>query len=378
MQGRFRRRRTRDSRAVPPSHRATNAPVSEPLSRAIAPAALVRGGPAQASSLTPANVLELQRTIGNRAVGRHVVGPGLANGAPTRIQRWGDMAGLYKLGWKYSGGTIATHSGLDPLWHATVFRVDKSGTATKDGLFYNGFHLTMTYGPAGSRIEPHVFFDSSGKYVESATLGHKQTQDYITDVGKTQWAFDLATAKDLSTSVLAKLGPVLGDKQREEMETEQRAKKELAKDKEAVAAAEASAKEARETLKAAAASDESTSIDVLLKDVAFFGGTYKAQFEKFVAGEKTAIKDTKLKLVAEWYVGMRDTTKWIVSEDPKAAYKDWGKTPIKVVWPEYQNCLTQTWRAKASTGLMSEFRMLKFNGYASYKLHPKAKKPPRV
>jgi hypothetical protein len=224
-----------------------------------------------------------------------------------------------------------------------------------------------------------VFFDATGAYQESATLTHGQTKAYITDVGPTQWAFDLATAKALSASVMGKLGPVVGEQQREALENARRAKEEQARDESEIAAAQAAEKEAREVLAAAAASDEATSLDVLLKDVKYFGPTYRAQFEKYVGGDATAIKDTGLKKVAEWYVLMRDKAQWVVEEVPKAAYKDWGKTPAKVEWPAYQNSLTKTWRAKStSTGLISEFRLVKFNGYASYKLHPRAKKPPSV
>jgi len=95
--------------------------------------------------------------------------------APARASN--DWSSLHKQGWKYSGGNIATHSGIDPLWHATVFRVDKSGASSADGLFYNGLHLTMEYvNPSKKRMEPHVFFNASGAYDEAATLAHGQTK----------------------------------------------------------------------------------------------------------------------------------------------------------------------------------------------------------
>jgi hypothetical protein len=237
----------------------------------------------------------------------------------------------------------------------------------------------MAYGPVGGRIEPHVFFDASGNYDEGATLGHKQTQAYIGDVGQTQWAFDLQTAKDLSTDVVKNLGPVLTEEQRGKIEQDWQAEKDRVKEQSEVAAAEEAAKEAQRVSQAAAALDEETSIKELLKDVVYPGPSYYAQFMKYIGGEPGAIKDTGLKKIADWYVWMRNTTQWVVVEDPQNAYKDWGKTPVKVTWPRYQNCLTKTWRAKnPKTSFMSEHRMLKFNGYASYKMHPKALKPPKV
>ena len=326
--------------------------------------------------------VELQRTIGNQATGRLLSArlPGARRGGPTLpIQRFGEMSELRKTGWRYSGGTMATHSGIDTLWHASVFRVDKSGKPAADGLFYNGFHLTMPYGPMGAaRIEPHVFFDSTGKYDAVATEGHTQTKNYLQAVGKTQFDFDLQTAKDLAKNVVAVLAPALTDEQREAMEKERAQKKEQAKEQEEQAAAAAAKQKELEQEKAAAAADEDSHIGTLLTDVRYTGGSYKEQFKKYVAGDKTAIKSENLKKVAEWYLAMRGTELWIITEDPKAAYKDWGKTPIKVAWPEYKNAESRTWRAKSDTGLMSEFRKLKFTGYASYKTHPKAKKPPAV
>src|SRR5579871_1193520 len=216
----------------------------------------------------------LQRSVGNRAAGRLLVAAraqarGLA-GPP--IQRFGDMSLLRKTGWRYSGGTIATHSGFDDLWHATVFRVDKTGASAADGLFYNGFHLTMPFGPSGSRIEPHVFFDSSGGYDEASTLGHRQTKDYITAVGKAQWDFDLGTAKALSENVVGLLGPVLSKDERAAIESARKEKQDVAKEQQEAAAAEAAKKLAQEQRAAADADDESKSIDLLLKDVSYIGG----------------------------------------------------------------------------------------------------------
>lgn len=363
-------------------------------------------------TVSPADMLALQQAVGNAAVNRLVQRLQSRQGAPalpardalasrshsapakngaaaqrksmrqgetSPIQRWREMAPLYKSGWKFSGGNIATNSNMDPLWHATVFRVDKTGTPDNDGRFFNGFHLTMAYGPSSARIEPHVFFDASGTYDAGATLGHKQTKAYIADVGQTQWEFDLQTARDLSTTVVAKLGPVLTEEQRGKIEQDWKAERDRVKEQGEIAAAEEAAKEAERVLKAAAAQDEETSIRELLKDVKYTGGPYYDQFVKYIGGAKDAIKAAGLKKVADWYVMMRDEKKWVVSEDPKNAYTNWGKTPIKVTWPEYQNCLTKTWRAKnPQTAFMSEFRMLKFNGYASYKLHPKAIQPPKV
>ncbi len=331
----------------------------------------------------PADLMwHLQRTAGNRAVQRFVGASRhlfAANTRGTVAQRFGDMSILYKTNWKYSGGTIATNSAIDPLWHATVFRVDKSGTATANGLFYNGFHLTMEYREGDSRLDPHVFFDSSGEYDAAATLKHAKTKAYKTAVGDAQWAFDLGTAKDLAQSVLATLGPSLSEQERETIENEARAKKEKAKEEGEVEKAEALEKEKQAALKAATAKDESTSIDVLLKDVRYLGGPYKAQFMEYIGGNKQAIKDTGLKKVAEWYLGGRDKGHWTVTEKPQAAYKSWtDKTPIKVTWPSYANSVSWTWRAKSETGLMSEHRQVTFNGYASYKLHPLARKPPQA
>jgi len=324
----------------------------------------------------------LQRTIGNQATGRMLMRARATvqgRGRAVAIQRFGEMAALRGKGWKYSGGNIATNSQLDYLWHATVFKVDKSGKSAADGLFYNGFHLTMAYGPEVSRIEPHVFFDSAGKYDEKATLSHLQTKGYITAVGDEQWTFDLDTAKELSKAVLEKLGPIVTEEQREELEKERNAKKALEKEKVDQEALEAAKKKELEAQKAAAAADEATHINVLLSDAQFLGPSYKTQFTKYIDGDKTAIKDAKLKKVADWYLLMRTKEQWIVVEDPKAAYEDWlSKKPKRVTWPAYKNAVFRTWRAKSDMGLMSEYRMLKFTGYASYKLHPKAKTPPKV
>ena len=171
--------------------------------------------------------------------------------------------------------------------------------------------------------------------------------------------------------------PVLSPKERETLENEARAKKDLAKEKSEVEKAEALKKAEQETLKAAAAVDESTNVDVVLRDVKFPGPSYKAQFMKYIAGEKQAITDTKLVNVANWYLGGRDIGHWTVTEKPKSLYKSWtDKTLVKVDWPSYPNSEAKTWRGKTEPGIMSEFRSVTFQGYASYRLHPLAKKPP--
>jgi hypothetical protein len=56
---------------------------------------------------------------------------------------------------------------MGPLWHASVFRVNRTGKSDKDGLFVDGFHLTLE----GTAPLPHVFFDDKGNYLNAATVG---------------------------------------------------------------------------------------------------------------------------------------------------------------------------------------------------------------
>jgi hypothetical protein len=64
--------KTRQSRqqAVSQTHGTTKQPASAPLRAATHPTALIQGARANLSALTPTEFLQLQRTIGNRAVGR--------------------------------------------------------------------------------------------------------------------------------------------------------------------------------------------------------------------------------------------------------------------------------------------------------------------
>jgi Domain of unknown function (DUF4157) len=304
--------------------------------------------------------------------------------APIEIQRWGEMKTLYKYGtWKYSGGSMATNTAMDPLWHASVFRVNQSGQSDNNGLFFNGFHLTMEYRKQQDRINPHVFFDAQGNYIEAETMKHGQTKAYIQEVGDPQWQFDLATATQKAPMVIPLLGPELQPLDMERMEQEEKEKRERQEGEEQQKAEIEAQKEKQRLASEAAAQDEDTSINALLTDVNFNYGPYPGRFINYIKaekGERDGIKiDKQLKAVADWYVHMRDDIWWVVSETPKAAYTGWNKTPANVVWEKYDNCEEKTWRSKnPSTGLMSEFRMLKFNGYASYKLHPKALKPPKT
>lgn len=298
-------------------------------------------------------------------------------GAPV-IQRWGEFGELRNTGWKYSGGSMATQSNLDPLWHASVFKVKADGSSAKTGLFYDGFHLTMEY-QAAEKINPHVFFDSAGTYVPNATVTHPQTVKYVAAVGAKQWAFDLATAKALAPAALQTLGPQMSQdaaRQIEVQKLEALAIKEDAEEAQARAAAQA---ELQRQAVAASAAAEEVHIGELLKDVQFNFGPYPGRFLSFVRGvDKSAIKDTKLKEVADWYIQVSTNRGgWIVDETPQAAYTGWAKDPKTVVWQNYPNSQHQTWRAKdPKTTFMTEYRMLKFNGYASYKTHPNARKPP--
>jgi hypothetical protein len=296
------------------------------------------------------------------------------------VQRWREMSSLRKVGWKYSGGNIATNSNVDPLWHATVFGVNTRGQSEGEPLlFFNGFHLTMEYKAKEDKVQPHVFFDAQGNYDQAKTTSHPQTRRYIQEVSDGQWQFDLTTAQDLSKGITATLGPILEEQERKRIEDEWVVEKQRKKDQEELDAIEAAKKEKERLEAAALARDEETSIAELLKDVRFGFGPYPKQFEAYVAGDKAAVKDGKLKQVADWYLYMRDTMLWIVDETPQAAYTNWGRTPVKVVWKDYPNSLTRTWRAKnPQTTFMMEYRSLKFSGYASYKMHPKALQPPKV
>ena len=284
------------------------------------------------------------------------------------IQRWGEMRSLGQLGWKYSGGTMATTQ-VDLLWHASVYRVDKDGKSAEDGLFYQGFHLTMD----APNSQPHVFFDEKGAYVEKRTLEHNGTKGYMELVGKAVWEQDLVIAKEHAATVfVSRLAKVLAKEDRVTIE-EKRSKAEREEDiADEIAGQKRDAAEKAEAEKLAGAQDEETHIKTFLIDVRFFGLKYFKDFCDYLKGVPVKI-DSKLELKAVWYKKGRDRG-WPI-EEKQAVYTGFDKKPREIKWVSYENC-TERRRRQPDEGIPKEFRQLKFKGYASYKLHPKALKPP--
>jgi hypothetical protein len=286
---------------------------------------------------------------------------------------------LYKTGWKYSGGSMATHGNLGGLWHASVFRVDKDGNSKVDGLFSHGFHLTME----GQAPLPHVFFDDKGVYQAEMTMNHGQTVAYKALVGAAVLANDIDNAKALSGQALAFLGSEIEEDQRTAMEEAEAQKKVGAKEEEEIALQEAVAKLAAEQAAAAAQpEDEDASLEWLLKDAGFSGvlTPYRNQLKAYVeeSGKEEAITYKKLIPLAKWYMGGKNAYWVINNEPPKALYQGFNKVPKVINWIKYENSKEKRTRCKDKLGIPIEIRSLRFNGYASYRLHPNAMKPPKV
>ena len=288
------------------------------------------------------------------------------------FRNWKD---LYKTGWKYSGGTMATYNKLGGLWHASVYRVERNGKSHPDGLFYNGFHLTME----GQAPLPHVFFDDQGQYQAQATNSHPQTKAYRESVGEKVLANDIAAARELSAQVLPLLGLQIENDQRVAMEEAEAQKKADKRDAEAEQLRLDAAQFAEnQAMAAAQPEDEGLSLEWLLKDAGFTGVLtyYKTQLEGYLKGQKEVIKSEELKPLIEWYVEGKKRG-WPIEEKPQVLFKGWGKEPNPITWQVYANCTEKRTRA-GNNGIPSEFRFLSFNGYASYRVHPEARKPKKV
>jgi hypothetical protein len=278
------------------------------------------------------------------------------------IQGKGKYGELYKSGWKFSGGTMATYD-LRAHWHASVFRVTSSGSRSETGLFVDGFHLTNSAFEPGE--QPHVFFSHAGELEEKRTRDHAQSRKFVVEHGKAALDAQIEEAVDLASAAVKVLGPDLSAEEEAQLEADEEARSQEKARADAQRAEEAAAAAAAAQAEAEQSASEDEHIKLLLED-AKFSGTL-SQFKLLLAGEDNA-RLPRLKKLAAWYKTRRDEG-WVVTLGPV------DKAPAI----EEREGATREQRSRQVKHGKKQFTVTyTYKGYGTYRKDPNAEPIPEV